>query len=245
MAVGQVATSKALTLAFLVLVILQAHQRLTESLKDTSFPENLVARYPHPLKLVTLGYDQLIADVLWLQVVQLIGGSSSAAIYEQEKELLTNIVELDPHITSSYYFAAFFLGGEAHQPEAAASIIEKGLKSNPNDWNLPFVAGINQYLYMHNATAASRYYRMAAELPGAPKWLGRQAKILELNIPSIIKQINIWHSIYNSNEDGMVKESAKRKLCELWLQVYRRSPSDVVKHSASDQLKALGVHLSP
>jgi hypothetical protein len=204
-------------------------------------------RLPEPfvLKLCALGFEQTLADFYWLGFIQYLGDKQNGARYgySQSEKFIRIIIELDPHFLKVYYFAAFIIGSELHQPEIAAQIIQHGIEENPNSWYLPFIAGINQYLYAHNEIRAAKYYRMAAKFPDAPKWLERQARILEAKIPSTIKEVNVWDSIYASSTDAGVKEKARVRLVGLWLRVYRSSPSREIKKRALEQLQKFGASL--
>jgi hypothetical protein len=196
------------------------------------------------IKLCSLGYDQLLADWYWLGFVQYIGDGDARTKdhYVLAESYIDLITGLDPRFVQPYWFAAFIIGSEQHQPQRAAELIEKGLSANPNTWYLPFIAGINQYLYAHNEVAAAKYYRMAAKFPDAPKWLDRQANILEARIPSYIKEINIWDNIYRSSQDPLVKQRAREKLIVLWAHVYKSSTAQI-RQKARDNLRELGIYL--
>ncbi len=226
--------------------VVLSHQNLKALIDRLPYPSGpVLTTSPRSVKLLSLGYDQLFADLIWLQLIQYAGDRDALKQggYGRVEEFINNLVALDPHFIKAYWFAAFLIGGEAGKPAAATQILEKGIASNPNDWDLPFIAGVNQYLYAHNEVAAARYYRMAAKFPQAPKWLSRQADILETHIPAFIKQINVWTNIYDSAEDPNTKERAKNKLCELWLRVYLNSPSAKIKERAADQLRQMGWYL--
>lgn len=231
-------------LVVLCLVIHLCHQKTNELLTAASTGADAS---PIPsaqtVKLVSLGYDQLIADVYWLAFIQYIGDGVAR---EKDKgplavPYLDLITELDPHFMQAYWFAAFVVGGEQKSPKLAAEILERGLRENTDTWYMPFIAGINQYLYAKNEPAAARYYRMAAKYEGAPKWLERQASILEAKIPSMIKEINIWTNVYESAEESRVKEHAKERLINLWVTTFKNSPTEEIRKRAKNALLGLGV----
>lgn len=197
------------------------------------------------LRHMTLGYDQLLADCWWLAFIQYYGDNKA-----RDKDhcrlaysYLDLITQLDPKFTQPYWFAAFAVGSENRHPDLSARLIERGVRANQDDWYLPFIAGINQYLFAHNEPAAAKYYRMAAKFPNAPSWLGRQADILEARMPSLLKQINTWASIYNSSRDALVKNQAARQLTDLWMTVYRTVPGEGARKRAVAELKKLGVEV--
>jgi hypothetical protein len=192
-------------------------------------------------KLLSLGFDALIADVYWLALVQYVGETNIKENDKVAEIYIREITDLDPYFVEPFYFAAFIIGSEMKNPVLAAQIIEKGIAANPDNWTLPFIAGVNQYLYAHNENTAARYYRMAAKLPNAPDWLDRQAEILQSNIPSQLKSISVWERVYQYTSERDVKERAKLRLVSLWLTVYKSAPTATIKNKAMEQLHLLGV----
>ncbi len=192
----------------------------------------------------TMGFDQLVFDLFWLDFVQYVGDDRRKVDhFDKAQEYLDLLTSLDPHFVPSYFFAGFILGSERKEPLKAEQMIDHGIAANPDNWLLPFVAGANQYLFAHDELKAAKYYRMAAKFPEAPKWLGRQAEILQAKIPSTIKEINIWDAIYNNASDSAVKERARVKLAMLWTQVYKTSPSLEIKNRALTELSKLGENI--
>ncbi len=232
-------------------VIVQvAHQNLQTELEKTANTSNQAADQPdfpdpHILQRVSLGYDHLLADCWWLAFIQYIGDGSARRKDHNAKafDYLDIITTLDPNLTEAYSFAAFTIGAEQGKPDIADKLIRRGFKANSCGWYVPFIAGVNQYLYAHNDKAAAQYYRMASKYPHAPDWLSRQATILEREIPAIIKQINTWNNIYQTNDVGPVKDRAKEQLITLWLKVLDESPTPLIKARAKQELNALGVNL--
>lgn len=213
-------------------------------LKEKNPAQNFSQFVPAPesLKLLAGGFDQVLADLYWLAFVQYVGDVSQRTLdhYAEAYKYADLISSLDASLISVYYFSAFTIGSEQHKPDLAATLIDRGISANQNNWYLPFIAGINQYLYAHDEVRAAKYYRAAAKFPDAPTWLTRQADILEAKIPSKIKEINVWDSIYNTALNATVKERARKNLIALWSQVYQTSPPGEIKMRALTQLGKLG-----
>lgn len=235
-------------LVVLCLVIQCSHLKLNDELRsrlNSSF-EELSFPNAQTLKLLSLGYDQLIADIYWLGFIQYVGDGTArqkdkAAMAYRYLDVIT---ELDPHFMQAYWYAAFVIGGEQKTPGLAAQLLDRGLQANTDTWYMPFIAGVNQYLYAKNELAAAKYYRMAAKYEGAPTWLERQASILEARIPSTIKEINIWTNIYESAEEPRVREHAKERLINLWVMTHKNAPTDEIKSRAKNALLGLGVDIA-
>lgn len=194
------------------------------------------------LELLLLSDKRLSSDVYWLAFIQYIGNSEKKQT-DVVYKLLDRTTSLDPQFVQPYYFAAFTLGSELKRPDLAQRLIERGIHANQNDWCLPFIAGINQYLFAHNEGAAANYYRLAAKFPDAPKWLGRQAEILQAKIPSLVKEVNTWDTIYRTSTDLLVKERAKERLAATWMRVFKVSSSEEIRKKARKALAELGVEV--
>lgn len=218
------------------------HNKIERALSSKQSVE-AVAKLPSArlVKFTTLGFDQLVFDLYWLDFVQYVGDDRrNEDHYDRAQAYLNLLTSLDPHFVPSYFFAAFILGSERKEPAQAEQLIDRGIAANTDNWFLPFIAGVNQYLFAHDELKAAKYYRQAAKFPDAPKWLGGQAEILQAKIPSTVKEINVWDSVYNNASDSAVKERARAKLVALWTQVYKTSPSSAIRSRALTQLSKLG-----
>lgn len=227
----------------LVGVIHFCHVEFSKRLTDEKFASAILLPAPQAAKLLTLGFDQIIADCYWLAFVNYVGDAQARLSdhYQEADDYLDLITTLDPNFVQPYWFAAFIVGSELRNPERAQEIIDRGVTANPDNWYLPYIGGVNLYLFAHNEIEAARYYRRASRYPDAPKWLARQADILEAKIPSQIKELNTWSNVYSTSDDGMVRDMAKAKLTEGWMQVFRRAPTDPIRQRARTALKELGI----
>lgn len=229
-----------------LMVIHLSHLRLKDSLIEPRLPnEGSLIPSAQAVRLVSLGYEQLLADFYWLQFVSYVGDVTQRKMdrYALAVKYLDLITELDPHFTQAYWFAAIVVGGDAANPKRAAEIIDRGIEANPDNWYLPFIAGVNQYLFANDQVAAAKYYRMASKFPHAPNWLERQADILETEAPRLVKEAHIWSNIYDSAQDKRVKDRARDKAIWLWVQVFKSAPNETFRDKARTALRRLSVDI--
>jgi hypothetical protein len=235
----------------LLLVILAfassvGHYELRKSLEKVDFSDT--SSHPFTFSnqqiglMLALGENRLQADICWLAFIQYLGTGKNLDA-EETFVALDAITKLDPHFVLPYYFAAFVLGGDLKRPDMAQRLIERGIQENQTNWYLPFIAGINAYLFDHKHDAAARYYRIAAKFPDAPHWLSRQAGILETEIPKLVKDVNTWDTIFRTSQDSMVKVRAKEHLARLWFEVLKDSPTEQIRKRARVALAELGIEL--
>lgn len=191
------------------------------------------------------GFDRLIADIYWLIFIQYYGDSRCRDDhFRHAPDYIELVVHMDPHFIRPYWFASFVLSEDLKQVERADDILREGIKNNPNDWSIPYIAGFNQYLYADNPKKAAYYYRIAGKVPGAPSWLNAQARILELDIPSYLKKVRTWLRILKQG-DAMVKGKALQNLTILWSKMYWAAPTDIMRKNIKEKLEQYQLPLLP
>lgn len=223
-----------------------SHVRVVELSKKQVFSKTSVFLPSYSsLRLVSMGFDKLLADCYWLSFIVYYGDSEARKQdrYALAGNYLELITSLDPQFVQPYWFAAFCVGNDQKNLQRAAEILEKGIAANQDNWYLPFIAGFNQYMFAKDESGAARYYRQASKYPDAPAWLARQADILDAKIPSAIKEINAWNDVFYSVKEEGLKQRAREKLIRLWLDVYKRSPSEKIRMRAVESLGQLGVNI--
>lgn len=197
------------------------------------------------VSLCSLGYDRFLADMYWLGLVQYLGEDRARGTgFVSTYNYIDLITLLDPYFDKAYWFGCWAIGYWQRRPDLADKIITRGMSYNPNDWFLPFIAGVNENIFAHNAKKAAVYYRRAASLPGAPDYLSRQAEILESPVPELVKQWRTLAQLYESSKDEQLKESMKPQLASVLAGMYREAPTQLIRDSALQRLRALGYDTS-
>ena len=73
---------------------------------SASEPERIAVPQPRFARLMTLGFDAVIADYYWMRAVQVAGGHENDSDGETTAELLEAIVAINPWVDHPYRFAA-------------------------------------------------------------------------------------------------------------------------------------------
>jgi len=124
------------------------------------------------LKPALLGYHHLGADILWLRLIQVIGKKrNSADEYEWMYHALDVITTLDPQYAYAYYAGGVILGDLANRPDLSIRLLERGVKANPEVWNIPFLLGYNYYFLIGDPDKGAEYIMEAARRPDGPSYL--------------------------------------------------------------------------
>lgn len=124
------------------------------------------------LKPALLGYHHLGADILWLRLIQVIGKKqNSADEYEWMYHALDVLTTLDPQYAYAYYAGGVILGDLANRTDLSNRLLEKGVKANPDVWNIPFLLGYNYYFLLGDPAKGAEYIMEAARRPDGPSYL--------------------------------------------------------------------------
>lgn len=119
------------------------------------------------LEIISLGHPQVVADILWLQMIQYFGGGNSNGKYRGLAPMVERITSLDPKFEYPYQFGMVvlpFMDGI----DSAIRIGEQAMKVFPNNGLLAYYHASNYHLYKKDYKQASYWYDKASTLPGAP-----------------------------------------------------------------------------
>ena len=132
------------------------------------------------LRPLALGYDNVLADLVWFRTIDYFGSHyTSDRTYPWLASMCELVTDLDPRAKDVYRFAALILPWEAHDPDAAIRLLEKGTRALPRSWSLYYHLGVIHYLFKSDYDAAARYLTRAAAHPKAPPFVARFAAILQ------------------------------------------------------------------
>jgi hypothetical protein len=165
------------------------------------------------LKIASLGYRELIADLLWIQSIQVMGEKkvsepSGRWLYRA----LDIITTLDPKFVRAYEAGGLALTTLVVLPEESNQLMMKGIRNNPTEWKLPFLIGINYYYEMYDDAKAAEYMSQASRLPGAPSSLATLAANLYVSGRSPQQAVNLLSDLYEKTTDENAKQLLEIRL---------------------------------
>lgn len=168
------------------------------------------------LKSISLGYSTVIADLLWLEVVQAIGEKQvNESGYQWIYHAVDVVTTLDPKFEYSYQIAGIALATIGKQYELSNQILLKGIKNTPEDWRLPFYLGFNYYFYLNDYQNAAKYISLSASLPGHSAYLpGFAARLyVEANDPDLA--LEFLKQVYLESKDENTREQIAIRIKEV------------------------------
>lgn len=162
-----------LVVLLLALIVLLQHELEQRVSRVGQMEEQLRMLPPGDvIKPTLLGFHSLGADVLWLQVLQVLGQRDvSTHDYTWAYQALDVITTLDPHYVYAYDAGGLILAEQAGQVEWSNQLLKKGLQANPDAWRLAFQLGFNYFFHLQDYQTAAEYMAIAANLPGRPAYV--------------------------------------------------------------------------
>jgi len=196
---------------------LQRHVNIEREAMHQEQDEVLV-RSPRLMKMMTLEYSPLIADIYWTRAVQYYGGKRLGQDTNLESlwPLLDVATTLDPNLLPAYRFGATFLGEPeprgAGRPDLAVKLLERGMQANPDAWRLNQDLGNIYYLELKDFPKACQAYLDGSKKPGAASWMKiMAARFLEKGDSREIASL-LWAEVLESSNDQTIKENARINL---------------------------------
>jgi tetratricopeptide (TPR) repeat protein len=169
------------------------------------------------MRMASLGYRELAADLFWFRAVQYYGGyrlsQNDIHLFNHLAEMIT---DLDPHFIGAYKLSALVITEDLGNFNAARSLMTKGLRHNPDDYWLTFEMGFLHYLGGRDFREAEKYFRVAATLPNTD---GNRAARFAAEAASkggnIDASIALWKELAESSDSKYIRELAQRYIAKL------------------------------
>ena len=130
------------------------------------------------LKTASMGYDSLVADLLWTRVTSMFGeryGSGDTDWYPWLYHMTDLVTDLDPQFRAAYKYGGTMLRMDGIFVDQSSLILQKGTRHIPGEWYFPFSIAMNYFQYHEDRFVAARYMEDAARVareardqPGGP-----------------------------------------------------------------------------
>jgi hypothetical protein len=128
------------------------------------------------LKLMSLGYNNVLADVLWFRTISYFGRHYRGdRTYPWLAHMCDLVTDLDPRAEHVYRFAGTILPWEAGQADAGIRLLTKGIQAFPESWLLHYWLGFSYYFFKDDFESATKHLSIAAQLPDAHPSVARLA----------------------------------------------------------------------
>lgn len=200
-----------------------------QAVRDRLAPPRAVAvpslwlQSPEAARRLMLSFTDLAADVYWIRAVVHYGSERKAVDSPQRYALLYPLLDLttslDPHFDVASRLGAIFLSeghpGGPGRPDQALTLLEKGLRHDPNRWQYRYDMAFVHYWWLKDYREASRQFDLASRLPGAPVWLRTMASQALTVGGDREGARRLWTELYDTAELDWLRRAAEYRLRQL------------------------------
>ena len=130
------------------------------------------------LKKLSLGFENVAADLYWLRTVQYFGAQRqklNGADYSLLEPLLRITTDLDPNFKIAYSYGATFLSEPfpmgLGMPSKGVEMIDRGIQAHPQYWRFYLDKGFIYYWHLKDYKKAAEVFVAGSEIEGAPYWM--------------------------------------------------------------------------
>jgi len=168
------------------------------------------------LKVASLGFDEILADLIYLWSIQYYGNYNIEERYLYLEHIYDQVVtELDPHYLDPYLVGSLIMNLEAHDPEQALRLLDKGIAHNPDRWILAFEAGFLCYSDLGDYARAAAYFEQALQAPDVHPLVRRLYAEMYNRAGDKRTSLQEWAEIYETSDDEYVREVAWKHVHDL------------------------------
>ncbi len=168
------------------------------------------------LKVAAIGYEQVVADLIWLKAVQHFGERGQTAEgFRWAYHAVDVVTDMDPKFTVAYQVAGTILGVWAGLLQESLTILKKGMHHNPDVWQLPFLIGYDYFYELCDQAQAAEYLRIASLLPGAPEYLPKLAARMTVEAGDPDAALEFLGRFQQQVNDERIRESIAHRIKEV------------------------------
>lgn len=182
---------------------------------------------PGSAPYASLGYREMLADLLWIRAVGYVGGDDDRAA--GTRALVEAIVALDPRFERVYPFTGAALSAMGTEPStddllASIRLLERGMREFPENCKLPLLAGQVYTVELESddpeqvarwQLEGARYLERAVRIQGCPKDVATVAAHLRTKLGQRDKAVRDLRELILYTDDRVQREKLIAKLAEI------------------------------
>lgn len=180
--------------------------------------EELLVLPPAAMKLLSLEYRDLVADLIFSRTLSFHGGvlkrgeKLDAQTWQAIYQRLDASSQLDPYFVDPYYFGQAVLTWDAQMPREANALLDRGRRYRTEDWVMPFFMGFNAFYFLHDKPQGAAYLMEAARRPGSPSLAGLLAARLSSESGGGEIAIAFLQELEAKTDDQATKKEMRRRI---------------------------------
>lgn len=178
------------------------------------------------LRMLSLGHEETLADLLYLWAIQYYGNYDDHSRYRYLVAVFDGaITELDPRFRDPYLIGSLIMSIEAQERHLALDLLDKGLRHRPDDWELAYFAGW-EAAGLGDYRRAREYFRRASKMPGALPVYERLATRMLARAGDREGALAEYRAMFAEARDEKTREVAARWIARLETEITLQAVRD-------------------
>ncbi|HSF19190.1 MAG TPA: hypothetical protein VLK65_26925 [Vicinamibacteria bacterium] len=218
---GQVARVLLISALFFAVYLIQI--RIDDSFGEYRVTEEILyIESGETFKKMTLGFENLIADLYWLRTVQYYGGKRLQVTnkdYALLEPLLRITTDLDPDFKIAYTYGSTFLSepfpSGAGLPIKGIELVDRGIANHPDYWRFYLDKGFIYFWYLKDYHKAAEIFLEGSKIEGAPYWMVATASRTLTKGGEREVARELWRYLYETAGTDQQRENAAVHLRQL------------------------------
>jgi hypothetical protein len=189
------------------------------TIKHSSEREVLYMPNGQALSVVSIGYRNSLAHLLWFTTVDYFGRHyASDKNYQWLGHMCDLVTTLSPRLPHVYQFCSNMLSWEANTPQRSIPILAKAMQNLPNDWRFPYLRGVTHMFFLKDTESASKDFLLAARLPGAHAIVKRLAAKTLASLETPETAVEFLDEMIRQEQDPNARRALEHRRMDLVLQ---------------------------
>lgn len=190
---------------------------------------------PEVVRLMALGYENLVADVYWIGTIQYYENAWDHHRKPRDLYAMTNfLTDVDPHYCMAYFYAGLALMNNHMDSRDFIALLTKGSSDDscPTSWRNPFLLSYYYIFELQDFQSAAPWMRRACILHQGHKLYCSLATRLESITGEPEEGIALLRETMASNDDPTANYVFSQRLQELEAKIIERDLTAAVKRYA-------------
>ena len=171
------------------------------------------------MKLISFGYPEFTADLLYLWSIQFYGDPSIVNRYKYLSNIFNSITDINPKLVDAYRMACLIAYYEMQgNIKIIMHFTDKGITHNPKNWQIPIDGGYYAAM-VHLHDASKRYFLIASGIPGAPAWTKRWVAEENYRLGDKKQAIKFWKEALETAKQDFEKQICKGHIHDITVEI--------------------------
>lgn len=165
------------------------------------------------LKYGAFGYDEVVADLLWIRCIQYVSKHFKGDYkFDWLYHICNVITELDPKFTPVYIYGGIFLTSLRPQSPESITLLEKGMQNNPDNWEFPYRIGMIYYMQRKDKVKAAEYLMQTTKYRDCPPEVAAAAAVFSTDAGLHDLEKQMWQRLVDEADSDLMRQLARNQL---------------------------------